>query len=67
MTEIYLAEEIIDGRKCQNTKVQYRRKYAHFENWVQKRYPECYNEDAASVILLAIEKRHLLDFFGFIC
>ena len=67
MTEINLAEEIIDGRKCQNTKVQYRRKYAHFEQWVQKRYPECYDVSTTSVILTAIQKSHLLDFFGFIC
>jgi hypothetical protein len=67
MTEIDLAEEIIDGRKCLNTKVQYLRKYAHFQKWVQQRYPECYDDTTASVILPAIQKSHLLDFFGFIC
>ena len=67
MSEINLDEEIMDGRKCENTKVQYRRKLAHFVQRVQQRYPACYDDATASVILTAIQKSHLLDFFGFIC
>ena len=57
----------MDGRKCANTKIQYRRKFAHFVQWVQQRYPACFDDATASVILTAIQKSHLLDFFGFIC
>ena len=67
MNEIDLAEEIMDGRKCKNTKAQYRRKFSHFEKWIQQRYPACYDETAATVNLLLIQKIHLLEFFGFIC
>ena len=67
MSEIILTEEICDGRKCENTKIQYKRKFAHFVQWVQQRYPECYESATNSVILTSIQKSHLLDFFGFIC
>ena len=66
MDEINVAEEVIDGRKCQNTKIQYRRKFAHFEKWIHKRYPSCYDVTTASVVLLSIQKIHILEFFGLI-
>jgi hypothetical protein len=33
--ERLLAVEIIDGRKCENTKTQYRLKVEHFKRWVE--------------------------------
>lgn len=61
------AEDIIDGRKCANTKTQYRRKFLHFEKWIKERYPMCINEVNSTVNLLSVEKSHLMEFFGYIC
>ena len=61
------AEEIIDGRKCANSKTQYRRKFLHFEKWIRERYPMCINEVTTTVNLLSVENSHLVDFFGYIC
>ena len=33
------AEDIIDGRKCANTKIRFKRKFLHFEKWILERYP----------------------------
>jgi hypothetical protein len=61
------AEDIIDGRKCANTKTQFRRKFLHFEKWIRERYPKCINEVTSTVNLLSVEKSHLMEFFGYIC
>ena len=61
------ALEIIDGRKCANTKTQYRRKFLHFEKWVKDNYPTCIDEITSTVNLVSIEKCHLMEFFGYIC
>jgi hypothetical protein len=66
-TETGLAEAIMDGRKCQNTKQQYKRKYEHFRKWMKEKYPLCFLEDGLTVDLGRIEKSHFLDFFGHIC
>ena len=66
-TETGLAEAIMDGRKCQNTKQQYKRKYEHFRKWMKEKYPMCFLEDGLTVDLGRIEKSHFLDFFGHIC
>ena len=57
----------MDGRKCQNTKQQYKRKYEHFRKWMKEKYPMCFLEDGLTVDLGRIEKSHFLDFFGHIC
>jgi hypothetical protein len=36
--ERLLALEIMDGRKCINTKKQYQRKIEHFTKWVETKY-----------------------------
>ena len=61
------AEEIIDGRKCANTKTQYRRKFLHFEKWIRDNYSMCINEVTSTVNLLSVEKSHLMEFFGYNC
>ena len=65
--EIELAEAILDGRKCKNTKMQYKRKYEHFLTWITEKYPQCLSEDGLAIDLETIEKSHLVDFFGHIC
>ena len=40
-----LAIEIMEGRKCQNTKNQYRLKVEHFRKWLQAKHLNCLNED----------------------
>jgi hypothetical protein len=65
--EMDLAEEIIDGRKCQNTKNQYGRKFEHFRKWKVTKYPECALTDGVTVNLAIINKDHMHDFFGHIC
>lgn len=64
--EAVLAEEIMDGRKCANTKIQYGRKVDHFKKWVREVHPECLDVDT-TVNLQSIEKGHLKHFFGHIC
>ena len=64
--EAVLAEEIMDGRKCANTKIQYGRKVDHFKKWVREVHPECLDVDT-TVNLQSIEKGHLKHFLGHIC
>lgn len=64
--ETVLAEEIMDGRKCASTKVQYGRKVEHFNKWVRDVHPECLSIDS-SVNLGSIEKSHFKQFLGHIC
>jgi hypothetical protein len=61
------AEEIIDGRKCENTKNQYNRKFEHFRQWIVEKYPECTLTDGVTVNLALLNKVHMQDFFGHIC
>lgn len=35
-----LALEIMDGRKCLNTKNQYRFKMEHFKKWIRSKHPD---------------------------
>ena len=65
--ETDLAEAIIDGRKCDNTKKQYQRKFEHFRKWMEEKYPQCLREDDNTIDLATIEKSHLVQFFGHIC
>ena len=65
-SETNLAGEIMDARKCANTKIQYRRKVDHFRKWISDIHPDCINLDS-SVNLGMIETSHLKQFFGHIC
>jgi hypothetical protein len=65
--ETDLAETILDGRKCQNTRNSYQRKYEHFRMWMKEKYPLCFRESGSTLDLGTIEKSHLLEFFGHIC
>ena len=40
-----LALEIMDGRKCHNTKNQYRLKVEHFRKWLEAKHPDCLRSD----------------------
>ena len=40
-----LALEIMDGRKCLNTKNQYRLKVEHSRKWLEAKHPECLRLD----------------------
>lgn len=60
------AEEIIDGRKCENTKNQYNRKFEQFRQWIVEKYPECTLKDGVTVNLALLNKVHMQDFFGHI-
>jgi hypothetical protein len=64
--ERLLALEIMDGRKCINTKKQYQRKIEHFTKWVETKHPTCLNEDG-SIKLTVISKAIMNEFFGHIC
>jgi hypothetical protein len=44
-TEGSLAMEIMEGRKCQNTKNKYRLKVEHFRKWLLEKHPNCLKED----------------------
>ena len=65
--ELELAQEIISGRKCDNTKEQYRRKFEHFRKWIIMKYPVCALPDTINLDLKVVTKEHLQDFFGHIC
>ena len=43
--ESALALDIIDGRKCLNTKNQYRLKVEHFRKWLEAKHPDCLRLD----------------------
>ena len=64
--ERVLACEIMDGRKCNNTKNQYRLKMEHFKQWVVTKYPTCMNGDS-SINLASIDKSIVREFYGHIC
>ena len=64
--ERLLAMEIMDGRKCSNTKNQYRLKIEHFRKWVEMKHPTCMNMDS-TINLVVIDKAILREFFGHIC
>jgi hypothetical protein len=61
--ERLLALEIMDGRKCVNTKKQHRRKIEHFTKWVETKHPTCLNEDG-SVKLSVISKAIMNEFLA---
>ena len=65
-SETNLAGEIMDARKCANTKIQYRRKVDHFRKWISDIHLDCINLDS-SVNLGMIDTSHLKQFFGHIC
>ena len=60
-----LAEEIMDGKKCANIKIQYGRKVDHFKKWVRKVHPECLDVDT-TVNLYSIKKDNIKQFLGHI-
>ena len=64
--ERLLALEIMDGRKCANTKNQYRLKVERFREWVESKHPECLNDDT-TLNLAQLDKSVLREFFGHIC
>jgi integrase len=61
-----LAIQITAGRKCSNTKNQYRLKVEHFRKWVEMKHPTFLNGDS-TLNLTAIDKSLLREFFGHIC
>lgn len=61
-----LALEIMDGRKCLNTKNQYRLKMEHFKKWIRSKHPDCMNNDG-TIDLSRIDKTIMREFFGHIC
>ena len=65
-SERSLAVEIIDGRKCQNTKRQYRLKVENFKKWLCSKHPVCIKEDE-TIDLNAVDRTILKEFFGHIC
>ena len=65
-TEGSLAMEIMDGRKCQNTKNQYRLKVEHFRKWLQAKHPSCLNEDR-TINLSEVNKVIVREFLGHTC
>ena len=64
---IETAEEIIDGRKCENTKNQYNRKFEHFRQQIVEKYPECTLTDRVTVNLALLNKVHVHDLFEHTC
>ena len=61
-----LAIEITAGRKCSNTKNQYRLKVEHFRKWVEIKHSTFLNGDS-TLNLTSIDKTILREFFGHIC
>jgi hypothetical protein len=61
-----LAIEITAGRKCSNTKNQYRLKVQHFRKWVEINHSTFLNGDS-TLNLTSIDKIVLREFFGHIC
>ena len=64
--ESSLAVEIMAGRKCQNTKNQYRLKVEHLRKWIASRHPWCLNESGV-IDLNALDRATLKEFLGHIC
>lgn len=64
--ESTLAIEIMNGRKCQNTKNQYRLKIEHFRKWIESKHPVCLDESRA-VDLNSVDRSILKEFLGHIC
>lgn len=65
-SEINLAVEIIDGRKCANTKIQYYRKVQHFKKWIYDFHPMSISSDG-TLNLSSITTDHIQEFLGHIC
>ena len=65
-SENSLAVEIIDRRKCENTKTKYSRKVEHFKKWINDAFPECINTDF-TLNLTMIDTDHLRQFLVHIC
>ena len=61
-----LALEIMDGRKCLNTKNQYRLKVEHFRKWLEAKHPDCLRLDK-SIDLTKVDKTILKEFLGHAC
>ena len=61
-----LAIEIMAGRKCPNTKNQYRLKVEHFRKWIELKHPLCLDEKGA-IDLNAVDRVILKEFLGHIC
>ena len=64
--ESELAVHIMDGRKCQNKKNQYRLKVEHFKKWLSAKHPECF-DDEQQLDLLTVDKTILKEFLRHIC
>jgi hypothetical protein len=58
--------EIIDGRKCANTKIQYFRKVQHFKKWICDFQPMRVDSDG-TLNLSSITTDHIQEFLGHIC
>ena len=66
--ESALALEIMDGRKCPNTKRQYMLKVEHFTKWLLAKHPDCIHDDEKKTINLGkVDKNILKQFFGHTC
>ena len=61
-----LALEIMDGRKCLNTKNQYRLKVEHFRKWLEAKHPDCLRLDK-TIDLTKVDKVILKEFLGHAC
>ena len=61
-----LALEIMDGRKCLNTKKQYRLKVEHFRKWLEAKHPDCLRLDT-TIDLTKVDKVILKEFLGHAC
>ena len=64
--ESALALDIIDGRKCLNTKNQYRLKVDHFRKWLEAKHPDCLRLDT-TINLTKVDKVILKEFLGHAC
>jgi hypothetical protein len=60
-----LADEIIGGSKCKNTRKQYARKIKHFEDWAINNQVECTRDGVIYVTM--ITKDIIKKFFGHVC
>ena len=61
-----LALETMDGRKCLNTKNQYRLKVEHFRKWLEAKHPDCLRLDR-TIDLTKVDKVILKEFLGHAC
>jgi hypothetical protein len=63
--ERLLALEIMNGRKCTNTKKQYQSRIEHFTKWVETKHPTCLNEHMS--VNLSVINKAIMNEFGHIC